>query len=69
MEITEVRIYPVDESVLRAQVTITIDNGLVVRDLKVIRGPDGHFVDCHTNYETAIVGKLLRRSLTQHEQR
>jgi len=44
MEITEVRIYPVDEEKLRAYVTVTLDGCFVVRDLKVIQGATGLFV-------------------------
>ncbi len=44
MEITEVRVFPVDEEKLKAYVTITIDNCFVVRDLKIIEGSKGLFV-------------------------
>ncbi len=44
MEITEVRVYPVDEEKLRAYVTVTLDGCFVVRDLKVIQGAIGLFV-------------------------
>ncbi len=44
MEVTEVRVFPIDEEKLRAYVTITIDNCFVVRDLKVIKGNNGLFV-------------------------
>lgn len=44
MEITEVRVFPVDEEKLKAYVTITIDNCFVVRDLKIIDGTKGLFV-------------------------
>ncbi len=44
MEITEVRVFPVDEEKLRAYVTITLDGCFVVRDLKVINGSSGLFV-------------------------
>lgn len=44
MEITEVKIYPVNEDRLKAYVTITLDNCFVVRDLKVILGNEGLFV-------------------------
>ena len=45
MEITEVRIFPVDEEKLRAYVTLAIDDCVEIRDLRIIRGPKGHFVD------------------------
>lgn len=44
MEITEVRVYPVDEEKLKAYVTITFDNCFVVRDIKIIKGQEGLFV-------------------------
>jgi stage V sporulation protein G len=44
MEITEVRIFPVQEEKLKAYVTITLDGCFVVRDLKVIQGNTGLFV-------------------------
>ena len=44
MEITEVRVYPVDEEKLKAYVTITFDHCFVVRDLKIIHGTNGLFV-------------------------
>ena len=44
MEITEVRIFPVNEEELKAYVTITFDHCFVVRDLKVIHGNTGLFI-------------------------
>lgn len=44
MEVTEVRVFPVDEEKLRAYVTITFDHCFLVRDLKIIRGNTGLFV-------------------------
>ncbi len=44
MEVTNVRIYPVDEEKLKAFATIVLDNCFIVRDLKVIRGTKGLFV-------------------------
>ncbi len=44
MEITEVRVFPVDEDKLKAYVTITLDRCFVVRDLKVIQGNNGLFI-------------------------
>jgi stage V sporulation protein G len=44
MEITEVRVFPVNEEKLKAYVTITLDGCFVVRDLKVIQGNTGLFV-------------------------
>lgn len=44
MEVTEVRVFPVDEEKLKAYVTITIDHCFVIRDLKIIHGTTGLFV-------------------------
>lgn len=44
MQITEIKIFPVNEDKLKAYVTIVIDNCFVVRDLKVINGNTGLFV-------------------------
>jgi len=44
MEVTEVKVFPVDEDRLRAYVTITFDHCFVIRDLKVIKGITGYFV-------------------------
>ena len=44
MEITEVKVFPVDEEKLKAYVTIVLDNCFVIRDLKVINGNTGLFV-------------------------
>ncbi len=45
MEITEVKVFPVNnEERLKAYVTITFDDCFVVRDLKIINGNNGLFV-------------------------
>jgi stage V sporulation protein G len=44
MEITEVKIFHVNEDKLKAYVTIVLDACFVVRDLKVIQGTGGLFV-------------------------
>lgn len=44
VELTEIRVFPVNEDKLRAYVTITFDHCFVVRDLKIIRGTSGLFV-------------------------
>jgi len=44
MEITAVKVFPVNEEKLKAFVIITLDNCFVVRDLKVIHGNSGLFV-------------------------
>ncbi len=44
MDVTEVRVFPVQEDRLKAYVTVTFDDCFVVRDLKVISGNNGLFV-------------------------
>lgn len=44
MEITEVKVFLVDEEKLKAYITITLDHCFVVRDLKIISGNGGLFV-------------------------
>jgi stage V sporulation protein G len=44
MDITDVKVFLVDEDKLKAYVTITLDGCFVVRDLKVIMGTGGLFV-------------------------
>ncbi len=44
MEITEVKVFPVDEEKLKAYITIVLDECFVVRDLKIISGTAGLFV-------------------------
>ncbi len=44
MEITEVKVFPVNEDKLKAYVTVIFENCFVVRDLKIINGNTGLFV-------------------------
>jgi stage V sporulation protein G len=44
MDITEVKVFPVDEEKLKAYITIVLDNCFVIRDLKIISGNTGLFV-------------------------
>src|SRR6476620_1227538 len=44
MDITDVRVFPVEEDKLKAYVTITLDHCFVIRDLKVINGTSGLFI-------------------------
>lgn len=44
MEITDVRVFPVEEERLKGYATITFDSCFVVRDVKIIEGPKGLFV-------------------------
>ncbi len=44
MQITEVRIYPGNEDLVRADVTIVFDDCLVIGEIKIIKGTTGLFV-------------------------
>jgi stage V sporulation protein G len=44
MQVTEIRIIPVDRGALRAYVNITFDHSLVVNDIEIIEGPNGLFL-------------------------
>lgn len=44
MELTQVRVFPVDEDKLKAFVSIIIDDCFVVSDIKIIEGAQGLFV-------------------------
>ena len=44
MNITEIKVHPVNEEKLKAYVTVVIDDCFVVRDIKIIEGHSGLFV-------------------------
>ncbi len=44
MDITEIKVFPVNEEKLKAYITIVLDDCFVVRDLKIISGTSGLFV-------------------------
>lgn len=44
MNITKVRVFPVDGEKLKAYVNIVIDDCFIIRDLKIINGNSGIFV-------------------------
>ncbi len=44
MEVTDIRVFPVDEEKLKAYVTIVFDDCFVVSDIKVIHGTSGLFI-------------------------
>jgi len=44
LEITDVRVYPVEDEKVQAFVSIVFDRCFMVNDIKVIRGKDGLFV-------------------------
>ncbi len=44
MNITDVRVFPVEEEKLKGFATVTFDSCFVVRDIKIIAGTNGLFV-------------------------
>ena len=52
MEITEVRVYPINEGLVRAYVTITLDSCLMIREIRVIKGVTGYFVSMPAKKQT-----------------
>jgi len=44
MEVTDIKIYPVDEEKLKAYVSVVFDNCFVVTDIKIIDGNVGRFL-------------------------
>ena len=44
MKITEVKIYPTDDDLVRAYVTIVFDDCLMIGEIKIIKGTTGLFV-------------------------
>jgi stage V sporulation protein G len=44
MQITEVKVFPVEEEKLKAYVTMTLDQCFVIRDIKIIYSGEGYFV-------------------------
>lgn len=44
MEITEIRVFPVEEEKLKAFVSVVFDNCFIVSDIKIIQGNNGLFL-------------------------
>ena len=44
MEITEIKVFPVDEEKLKAFVSVVFDRCFMVNDIKIIKGKDGLFI-------------------------
>ena len=44
MDITEIKVHPVDQEKLKAYVSIVLDDCFLVSDIKIISGPSGLFV-------------------------
>ena len=69
MEVTEVRIFPVQEDRLKAYVAITFDNCFVVRDLKVISGNNGLFVAMPSKKRKDTISPLRKTPLLRFLER
>jgi stage V sporulation protein G len=48
MQITEITIHPTNEDLVRAYVSIVLDNCFMVGEIKIIQGPTGLFVSFPT---------------------
>jgi stage V sporulation protein G len=46
MEITEIRLVPINEDVVKATVTITLDHCFAIRDLKIVKRRTGSSFLC-----------------------
>ena len=44
MQVTEIKVFPVDEEKLKAFVSVVFDHCFMVNDIKVIQGRDGLFI-------------------------
>ena len=44
MQVTEVKIYPTEDDLVRAYVTIVLDDCLMIGEIKIIKGTKGLFV-------------------------
>jgi stage V sporulation protein G len=63
MEITEIRIVLANDGSLRAFVTITLDNSLAIRDMKIIEGPKGLFVSMPSKKQSSLATNCLQTVL------
>jgi stage V sporulation protein G len=73
MEITQVKVFPVDEEKLKAYVSIVLDDCFLVSDLKVIHGPNGLFISMPSkrkkNGEFKDIAHPLNRETREHMER
>jgi SpoVG len=68
MKITEVRIYPTNEDLVKAYATISFDNCFLVQEIRVIKGPTGLFVSFPAKKQgTGPIGILLFRPTLKRE--
>ncbi len=73
MEITQVKVFPVEEEKLKAYVSIVLDDCFLVSDLKVIQGPNGLFISMPSkrkkNGEFKDVAHPLNRETRERRER
>ena len=68
MQITEVKIRPANEALVKAYVSIVFDNCFMVGEIRVMQGPTGLFVSFPAKKrETAAIENLLIRPMLRHE--
>jgi stage V sporulation protein G len=56
MQITEVRIYPTNEDLVKAYATISFDNCFLVQEIRVIKSPTGLFVSFPAKKQRDLLG-------------
>ena len=62
MQITEITIYPTNEDLVRAYVSIVFDNCFMVGEIRVMQGPTGLFVSFPAKKQRdGTMGSLLIR--------
>src|SRR5687767_109100 len=66
MEITDVKVIPVDDEKLKAFVSIVLDACFVVTDIKVIHGPKGLFVSMPSKKRKDGTFKDIAHPLNNH---
>ena len=66
MEITDVKVIPVDDEKLKAFVSIVFDQSFVVTDIKIINGPKGLFVSMPSKKRKDGTFKDIAHPLNNH---
>ena len=66
MEITEVKVFPVNEEKLKAYITIVLDDCFVIRDLKIISGGAGLFAAMPSKKRNDGTYKDIAHPLNKH---
>jgi DNA-binding cell septation regulator SpoVG len=68
MQITEVKIDPTDDDLVRAYVTIVFDDCLMIGEIKIIKGTKGLLSGClPKSKKMAPIGILLMQSIVKRE--